>query len=280
MEIVGQRDDAGAVVIDASNLPPASYALGGGSNTGPVRMGRGTNTLEWLTIQNANLPAAAAVETDLLGLGATVVRVAHIVAQGNQRGIDFRNLGVDANGRVLRGISEDNVLRENMAGLGQGIRVINTAGVTGGIVWATLRRNYGYDNLAGLNAVNDHSSGNTILIESREDHFTSNSVGCILFAGISTPGSTGADSNILMFEAHGGVIADNDGTPEPNPALPGGLDAIAGISLVAQPNQTSKNLLHVALVGTSFSNKSPEFGCQRLRSVQRRRHPSGNGQPC
>jgi hypothetical protein len=62
---------------------------------------------------------------------------------------------------------------------------------------------------------------------------------------------------VLVFEAHSDVIADNDGNPEPNPALPGGLDAIAGISLVAQPNQTSKNILHVALVGTRFSSNHP-----------------------
>jgi hypothetical protein len=60
-----------------------------------------------------------------------------------------------------------------------------------------------------------------------------------------------------MFEAHGDIIANNDGTPDPNPALPGGVDAIAGISLVAQPNQTSMNILHVALIGTSFSNNHP-----------------------
>jgi hypothetical protein len=85
MRIVGERGDADAVVIDASNLPPASYSLGA-FNTAPIRMGRGSNALEWLTIQNAHSPAVAAVETDLLGPGAAVIRVAYIVAQGTRRG--------------------------------------------------------------------------------------------------------------------------------------------------------------------------------------------------
>jgi hypothetical protein len=89
------------------------------------------------------------VETDLLGLGPTVVRVAHIVAQGNRGGIDFRNVGVSMDGRVLHGIAEDNVLRENTAagGLGYGIRAINTGGVADATVWVTLRGNHSSGNL-------------------------------------------------------------------------------------------------------------------------------------
>lgn len=164
MELVGQRGDSDAVVIDASNLPPESYALAS-AKTGPVRMGRGTNALEWLTIQNARLPAAAAVETDLPpGPSTTVVRVAHIVAQGNQRGIDFRNLGTAFNGHVLHAMGEDNVLRDNTLGEGVGIRVINTGGVTGATVRATLRGNQSYGNVVGRGAANLNSSGNALLI--------------------------------------------------------------------------------------------------------------------
>jgi hypothetical protein len=184
MELVGQRGDADAVVIDASNLPPESFQ-GESGNTGAVRMGRGHNTLEWLTIQNviASAGAAGAVETDLLGLGATVVRVAHIVAQGNRAGISFRNESARMDGRVLHGIAEDNVLRENT---GYGIRAINTHGVTGATVWVTLRGNHSSGNLLGLYATSEHlSNRNAILIESRADRFTNNVIGCELAAGTS-----------------------------------------------------------------------------------------------
>ena len=123
MTIVGQRGDAGAVVIDASNLPSASYALGGLFMTGAVRMGRGSNTLEWLTVQGA-VNGSAGVETDLpAGPDATIVRVVHIVAQGNSRGIDVRHLGPAFNGHVLRAILRDNEARRNRD---FGIRIVNT----------------------------------------------------------------------------------------------------------------------------------------------------------
>jgi hypothetical protein len=107
IEVIGRHGDAHAVVIDAWTLPPESFRVDFG-NTGPVRMGRGSNALEWVTVQNTSLPEAAAVETDLLGASATIVRLAHIIAHGNQAGIDFRNV---SNGRVLHGVAEDNDLR-------------------------------------------------------------------------------------------------------------------------------------------------------------------------
>jgi hypothetical protein len=258
MDLVGQRGDAESVVIDASNLPPESFQ-GEFGNTGAVRMGRGHNALEWLTIQNAIAPAAnaGAVETDLLGLGPTVVRVAHIVAQGNRAGISFRNVtGMD--GRVLHGIAEDNVLRENTAGAGYGIRAVNAVGgLAGATVWVTLRGNHSSGNLFGLYAGSlSGSSHDTILIESRADRFTNNVVGCSLGAGNSVGAVT--DSNMLVFEADGDVIADNDGTPTGIIPFPGGIAAFGGASFVDQPNRTSGNVLQLALVGTRFSGNHPD----------------------
>jgi hypothetical protein len=249
MEVVGQNGDASAVVIDALNLPPESFQVDFG-NTGPIRMGRGSNALEWVTLQNTSLPAPAAVETDLLGEGATIVRVAHIIAQGNQAGIDFRNT---VNGRVLRGVAEDNVLRDNTAGNGAGIRVLNTGGVSGATVWATLRGNQLYGNLRGLVSINNNSSGNTVLIESRENHFTNNIAGCELQAGTSKGGL--ANSNVSVFDAVNDVISDNDGVSDHPP--PGGLLAFGADSTVA-PDLTSDNLLQIALTNVRFSGNHPE----------------------
>lgn len=211
-----------------------------------------------MTIQNAGDSAAAEVETDLPpGLGATVVRVAHIIARGNSpRGIDFRNPGRDPafNGRVLRGIGEDNVVRDLAAGEGYGIRVVNAGGVTGATTWVTLRRNRSYGNKAGLFAVTMNSTGNVILIESRANRLTNNRVGCLLLAG-NSDGDV-ADSNVLMFDSQSDVMTDNDGPGETVP-FPGGISAAGGNTEVALPNRSSGNLLQLALVDTRFSGNHP-----------------------
>jgi hypothetical protein len=256
MEVIGHQGDANAVVIDASNLPRDSFQVDFG-NTGPIRMGRGSNALEWVTVQNASLPAPAAVETDLLGVGATIVRVSHIIAQGNQGGIDFRNVSSAFNFRALHGIAEDNVLRDNTAGNGLGIRVINTGGVTGATAWVTLRGNRSYGNLRGLFAANFNSSGNAILIESRADQFRNNVAGCVLQAGLLSTGDV-ANSNLLVFEAEADVIADNDGPQDPTLPVPGGIDALGGSSAIADSDRTSGNLLRIALAGTRFSGNHPD----------------------
>jgi hypothetical protein len=159
-------------------------------------------------------------------------------------------------GRVLHGIAEDNVLRENTAagGAGYGIRAINTAGVVGATVWVTLRGNRSYGNISGLLAANNNSSSNLILIESTSNRFTDNEAGCILLAANST-GSV-ADSNVLVFNADGDVIADNDGPP--SGPLPGGIDAVGGSAAVAQSDLTTANLLQIALAGVRFSGNHPD----------------------
>jgi hypothetical protein len=84
MSLTGQIADPTAVVIDASDLQSTT------TTTGPVRIGRGSNALEWLTIQN-DLAGAGVIETDLPPTFLpTRIRVAHVIVQGGQRGIDFR----------------------------------------------------------------------------------------------------------------------------------------------------------------------------------------------
>jgi hypothetical protein len=249
MELVGQRGDSDAVVIDALNLPPESYALASWS-TGAVRIGRGNNSLEWLTIQNA-VNGFAGVVTDLLPASrATTVRVAHIIAQGNQRGILLYNVTAAFNDRVLRAVIEDNVLRDNTLGEGQGLTVFNARAVTGATVWATLRHNHVYGNLAGYDAFN-FVRGNTILIDSTADRLTHNSIGCNVGAGLNSGGVNDTLDNVLVFEAHGDTIEDNDLPLSPIYPNAGGIVAYGGASF--RPNGTSRNLLRLSIVDTKFS---------------------------
>jgi hypothetical protein len=249
MEIVGQRGDADAVVIDAANLPLESYQLGN-LLSGAVVMGRGSNTLEWLTVQNATSGSAGVATLLPPESRATTVRVAHIVAQGNQRGILLGNVSPLFDGRVLRAVVEDTVLRDNTLGEGQGLTVFNSQNVTGATVWATLRHNQAYDNLAGYDAFN-FSLNNTILINSTADRLTHNSIGCNVGAGLNAGARNDTLDNVMVFEAQGDTIEDNDKPVNPIYGKVGGLVAYGGASFAA--NRASRNLLRLAVIGTTFS---------------------------
>ncbi|MDQ3750334.1 MAG: hypothetical protein M3367_15175, partial [Acidobacteriota bacterium] len=86
MSLRGVVGDRGAVIIDAINLPLSSLNLGPGvALTGAIRMGRGTNTIEWLTARNA-VNGLANIGTELAST-ATNIRVAHVASTNSQRGL-------------------------------------------------------------------------------------------------------------------------------------------------------------------------------------------------
>jgi hypothetical protein len=225
MELEGVPGDSGAVVIDASELPPASYQLP--ALTGALRMGRGHNAVRWLTLRNA-APGSAFVETDLAPTVAdaeTSVTVEGCIIEGNARGIDFRLLGAAASGRSLRATFKDNVFRDNTAGKGQGLRIAHLQGVTGATLLATVQGNSVDGNLAGLLAASNNSSGNTIAIDSRSNTYSGNGVGVVLVAGIAA-GTSQANDNKLTFDSSDDAFEDNN--------LPTAAYTDAGAGLVAQ----------------------------------------------
>ena len=91
VSLIGVEGDASAVVIDAFNLPVGSFPqTTNGAATGPnaaVRMGRGRNAIEWLTVRDARF-AQANIDTGLQPLDpwTTFVRIAHVVSSGSTRG--------------------------------------------------------------------------------------------------------------------------------------------------------------------------------------------------
>ena len=91
MTLRGKAGYAASVIIDASQLQPAQF-MDGTMVTGAIRVGRGRNTIESLTIRNAVF-GSAGIETDLVGTGPTQIRIAHVIATGNVRGIQVRNVG-------------------------------------------------------------------------------------------------------------------------------------------------------------------------------------------
>src|SRR2546428_3169459 len=126
MSLFGSAGHPEDVVIDSANPATGpSFPIPGG-NAGTIRIGRGHDIVEWLSVVGgAN--AAGGVQTDLVGAAAVSLRVAHIVSSLSVRGIDVRNLGTAAAGRTITIDLEDNEVFDNTASNGQGIRFVNTS---------------------------------------------------------------------------------------------------------------------------------------------------------
>ncbi len=71
MELQGSPGHPEDVVIDAGALPAASFGTGVIA-PGAVRMGRGSNAIEWVTVQGA-VNGPSAISTDLVSPGPTRV---------------------------------------------------------------------------------------------------------------------------------------------------------------------------------------------------------------
>lgn len=132
MSLSGVSNNRSAVVIDASGLPNSSFVVAFG-RTGPVRIGRGNNSIEWLTILG-NDRAAGGIETDLIGTPTTQIRVAHVVSGGSLRGVDVRNIGASMIGRRIDAEIVDN----ECFGIVEGLRILNTNGADQGQIYAEL----------------------------------------------------------------------------------------------------------------------------------------------
>jgi hypothetical protein len=203
--LIGHEDQ---VVIDGSNLSAAALT-DGTLLTGAVRMGRGNNTLEWLTVRNV-ATGSSAITTDLVLPGVTVVTIAHVIARGNVHGFDIRNAGGAAAGRSLEVVLTDNELVENVLGVGQGMRIANLPGASGAHIHATLTGNYAHGNVVGCLAANQGTVSSSVEIESMGDRFNENGNGVVLLGGFSTAAAV-ARNNLTRFSAHTSQFEHNTG---------------------------------------------------------------------
>lgn len=205
MSLSGVSGDRSAVVIDMSLLPVSSFNFSLG-RTGGLRLGRGSNGVEWLTIVG-NPNATASVETDLADTHAAYVTVAHVIAHESARGVDVRNIGSGMSGRSIAARIEDS---EFFGGL-EGVRVVNTNGVIGGQIDATMSGIRSHDNGFGCVVENNRSSSGSIHVRSSGSRFEHNSLGCLIGGGL-VAGSGVANSNSTVFEAYGTAFVDNTAT--------------------------------------------------------------------
>lgn len=249
MSLQGQTGNAGAVIIDASELPASSYVRPDLQLTGAVRIGRGSNRLAWLTVRNA-VNGVAAIETDLPSSVARLT-ISHVVAYGNRRGIDVRNQGASAAGRVLVATITDSEFRHNALQAGFGMRVVNADGATGGVISITLARNRLLHNRIGCFAGNNNTSYGTITLDSSDDQFDSNGIGCGVAAAVSG-GVVASHHNVLSFTARRSTFRNNTGALPPAASPRAGLTIEGGASPTA--GLTSFNTVSVSLYTPVFQN--------------------------
>jgi hypothetical protein len=220
MSLIGTQGDQDAVKIDSSQLPlasltvPFSPPVPSPNRTSSIRLGRGKNTVEWLTVIGNPL-AVAGIGTDLGDSTPAKVRVAHVVSGGSRRGMDLRNSGSAMAGRKLEAEIEDNDFSSAVATAGpiqQALRLENFVGATGAEIHAKMSGNRFHDSLYGCMLLNNKTNSGIISALSNGDRFENNTLsGCWVggaFAGAGAPTGTfsGASST---FEAHGGKFQNN-----------------------------------------------------------------------
>lgn len=220
MSLIGEVGDRNAVKIDSSQLPlaslnvPFSPPVPSPNRTSPIRMGRGKNTVEWLTVIGNPL-AVAGIGTDLGDSTSAKIRVAHVVSGGSRRGLDLRNAGSAMAGRKLEAEVEDNDLSSAGPEAGpirQAMRLENFDGATGGEIHAKMSGNRFHGSLYGCMLLNNKTNSGVISARSNGDRFENNTLsGCWIggaFASAGAPAGTFRGSS-STFEAHGGKFQNN-----------------------------------------------------------------------
>lgn len=252
MSLYGVTGERSAVVIDASDLPTSSFNVSFG-RTAPVRIGRGSNAIEWLTVLG-NPEAAAGIATELPGTPSTRIRVAHVVSGGSSRGVDVRNVGAASGaGRRIDAEIVDNEFfgPSRVVGLTEGIRLVNFVGANGAAIVATLSGNRTHGFQLGCIVANNRSSNAVVEVRSSGDRFFANELGCQIAGGLSQALTGVANSSSTIFEARGSQFTDN--TAAFGGLGSGGIRVDGGLS-VTQANVTSSNRVRVALWGSKVAD--------------------------
>jgi hypothetical protein len=253
MSLYGFTGDRSAVVIDATGLPASSVSVPFG-RTAPVRIGRGSNTIEWLTVLG-NSAAAGGIATELTGTSSTRIRVAHIVSGGTSRGIDVRNVGSVNGARRIDAEIIDNefIGPSQVVGMTEGIRLVNFVDANGAIIVATLSGNRTHGFQIGCIVANNRSSNARVQVRSSGDRFFANSLGCLVAGGLSQAATGVANFNSTVFEAYGSAFIDN--TASIGGFVQGGIRAHGAVSII-QANVASNNTVRVSLWGTQVSGNA------------------------
>jgi len=267
MEMLGQPGQSGAVIIDQTALPTASFNLSGGGRTGGIRMGRGTNTLEWITVKG-NINGLSAIDTDLPS-PETYVQIKHTVVSGSQIGIDIRNRLAEHSGRVIHAEIANNEILENQAGFGTGIAIQNANGANDAVIYVSMKKNYIHANRVGFRAFSNAATSTVINgivnVTSQGDKIENNGMGMYINGGLTQVASAFANGNKTNLEFYGSMIKNNNPVPMPPEIKPletiipiGGIFAVGGNS-AGGDNKASDNKLIAKFWGTDISGNGTDI---------------------
>ena len=250
MSLLGVEGDRGAVVIDANDLPASSYLAGVGTfRIGAIRIGRGSNSIESLTVRNARL-GVANIDTSLHWPGTAFVRIANIASSGSQRGLDVINHGpLGASGETIEADIVGSDFFDNHVPACQGspcagVRVVNFRAASSTInVRMTGNRFWGQQ--MGRVFANNGTTNSTVSAFSSGNRAFGNGAGTVVL-GANAP--LVANGNSVDLQAHGDHIVDNTGTPL-DATLVGGLVVVGGDTGATVPNTVNNNTVNVSLWG-------------------------------
>jgi hypothetical protein len=265
MSLVGQQGQTGSVIINVTGLPNASFSLPptptvpAGIRTGAIRMGNGTNSIEWITIQNdPTHQLRSLIQTDIVATPVADVRVAHCILKGSNIALNLINRDVVANGRTISADVEENEIRENTLQIfGAGILITNSNEVDDAVIHATLRGNYLHGNRCGLNLVNASTHRSSIEVSSYDDKIEDNGLGVSVSAGFSENLANPALNNSVKFDGYGTTIKNNNGNPAPHLSYPpGGVFGAAGVCVppFGLPGSVDHNNLEINFHGCTIEN--------------------------
>ena len=264
MKLTGKQGHKEAVIIDVSNLPPSSLTLPpvppatGSSRVGAIRMGNGSNTIEWVTVQND--PAhtiRSLIQTDIVTTPETQIRVAHCIIKGSSIGLSIINRDPEANGRILEAdISDNEIMNNTIQQFGSGIQIQNTL-VNNALIKVRLSRNYVHGNKAGMMIFNSSSQDCSLEVKSYNERIEDNGVGLVFVSGLILNAIKPAENNKLSYEAYATSLTKNNGLPAPPFSFPpGGIFAATGLAMTqfGPPGTTHYNQLDIRFYGSVIKN--------------------------
>jgi hypothetical protein len=260
MSLRGQPGQVDAVLIDQSALPFASFRLSPTVSVAPIRIGRGTNSLEWLSVKGGAVAAnpLSVIESDLIG-AETNVTISHVYVDcnGSRIGILLRNRLQEHANRVINATLEHTEIENafsNPNPPGAGLALQNR--ISGSQINLKMTGNYIHRCRVGVLHFNGGLGNNiehcAVDIISHNDRIEGNGCGIDLSAGSGT--ATAYSNNGRVTVKMYGTIIKNNGLAQlvpTNGALLSGIYAAGAYGAIA-----SNNLLNVSLWGCDISNNN------------------------
>jgi hypothetical protein len=242
MSLVGVVGDRTAVVISGINLP-ASVLPNAPIPFGAIRLGRGRNAVEWLTVRDTR-GGQGNIVTSLAYSGTQYVRVANVASTGAPTNLSIFSFG---SAPVLEVDLVDNDLYDAVGGLRLGYRIRNSSGATGGVINARLIGNRLWGNQFSI-VINTAATGATTNVTSVGNHYFDNGNGLTLVGGLNSSGNT------LNFHGFGDSYTNNNAGSLFDR---GGLVMVAGDKGAPVPGTTpipaNNNTINATLFVSRFS---------------------------